>query len=112
MAGDALPIDGLLVVDKPAGWTSHDVVARMRRLTGVRRIGHAGTLDPLATGVLPLGIGQGTRVLEYLGDADKVYRAVVRLGVSTDTYDADGAVVATGDPSAVTDAAVRAALAQ
>jgi len=104
-------MDGLLVVDKPAGWTSHDVVARMRRLTGVRRIGHAGTLDPLATGVLPLGIGQGTRVLEYAGDADKVYFATVRLGASTDTYDADGRVTEEGDASMVAEEEARAALA-
>jgi tRNA pseudouridine55 synthase len=105
------PFDGLLIIDKPSGWTSHDVVARLRRLTGVRRIGHAGTLDPLATGVLPLGIGLGTRVLEYVSDADKRYRATARLGVVTDTYDADGVVVAEADPGAVDPAAVAAALA-
>jgi tRNA pseudouridine55 synthase len=88
-------VHGLLVIDKPAGWTSHDVVARIRRLTGVRRVGHGGTLDPLATGVLVLGIGRGTRVLEYAAEAEKRYLATVRLGVSTDTYDADGAVTAT-----------------
>ena len=104
-------MDGLLIIDKPAGWTSHDVVARVRRLTGVRRVGHAGTLDPLATGVLPLGIGLGTRVLEYVSDADKEYTATVRLGLSTDTYDAAGAVTATGDWSAVTPVDVRRALA-
>jgi tRNA pseudouridine55 synthase len=87
-------LDGLLNVNKPAGWTSHDVVAKVRRLSGERHTGHAGTLDPLATGVLPLGIGQGTRVLEYLASAGKTYRAVIRLGVSTDTYDAEGAVTA------------------
>lgn len=92
MKRSSSPIDGLLVVDKPVGWTSHDVVARTRRLTGERRVGHAGTLDPLASGVLPLGLGQGTRVLEYLSGAGKAYRAVVRLGVSTDTYDAEGTV--------------------
>jgi tRNA pseudouridine55 synthase len=102
MAAVPLPIDGLVIVDKPSGWTSHDVVARMRRLTGVRRIGHAGTLDPLATGVLPLGIGQGTRVLEYVSDAEKSYVATVRLGITTDTYDADGTVTATRDWSGVT----------
>lgn len=101
-----LPINGLLVIDKPAGWTSHDVVAKLRRLTGVRRIGHAGTLDPLATGVLPLGIGQGTRVLEYLSDADKTYEATILLGVTTDTYDADGRVTASADASLVTRADV------
>jgi tRNA pseudouridine55 synthase len=71
------------------------VVAKVRRLTGVRRVGHGGTLDPLASGVLPLGIGRGTRVLEYLSDADKRYTATIRLGISTDTYDADGRVIAT-----------------
>lgn len=104
-------IDGLLIVDKPSGWTSHDVIARMRRLTGIRRIGHAGTLDPLATGVLPLGIGQGTRVLEYVTEAEKAYTATVRLGVSTDTYDADGAVIATGDWSRTSPEDVQHALA-
>jgi tRNA pseudouridine55 synthase len=111
MAGASLPIDGLVVVDKPSGWTSHDVVARMRRLTGVRRIGHAGTLDPLATGVLPLGIGRGTRVLEYVGDAEKSYIATVRLGITTDTYDADGTATATRDWSGLTVEQVEAGLA-
>ena len=108
----AIPLDGLLVVDKPAGWTSHDVVAKARRITGVRRVGHAGTLDPAATGVLPLGIGQGTRVLEYLSGADKAYRATVRLGLTTDTDDAEGAPLESGDWHAVTEEQVRAALAQ
>lgn len=99
---EPLAIDGLLIVDKPAGWTSHDVVGRMRRLTGIRRIGHAGTLDPLATGVLPLGVGRGTRVLEYATEADKEYIATIRLGESTDTYDADGRITATGDWHTVT----------
>lgn len=107
----SLPINGLLVIDKPAGWTSHDVVAKLRGLTDVRRIGHAGTLDPLATGVLPLGIGLGTRVLEYLSDADKTYEATILLGVATDTYDADGRVTASLDPSTVTRAAVEQTLA-
>ena len=104
-------LHGLLVVDKPAGFTSHDVVGRLRRLTGERRIGHAGTLDPAATGVLPLGLGQGTRLLEYLGDADKRYRATIRLGAATDTDDAEGAVIAEGDWRSVTEAQARAALA-
>jgi tRNA pseudouridine55 synthase len=106
----ALDLDGLLVVDKPRGWTSHDVVARVRRLLGVRRVGHAGTLDPSATGVLPLGVGRGTRLLEFAADADKSYEATVRLGASTDTYDADGTVVATGDWTRVTVEMVTAAL--
>lgn len=104
-------MDGILVIDKPAGWTSHDVVAKVRRLTGVRRVGHAGTLDPLATGVLPLGIGQGTRVLEYLSNSDKRYTARLRLGAATDTYDADGTVTERGDWQHLTEAAVRTALA-
>ena len=118
MTGDAatrgsefpLPLDGLLVVDKPAGWTSHDIVAKVRRISAVRRIGHAGTLDPAATGVLPLGIGQGARVLEYVSGADKAYRATVRLGLTTDTDDADGAPLESGDWQTVTEEQVRAAL--
>jgi tRNA pseudouridine55 synthase len=82
--------DGLVVVDKPAAWTSHDVVARMRRLAGTRKVGHAGTLDPMATGVLVLGIGRATRLLTYLVGADKTYTATIRLGVSTVTDDAQG----------------------
>jgi tRNA pseudouridine55 synthase len=103
-------VHGLLVIDKPAGWTSHDVVARVRRLTGVRRVGHAGTLDPLATGVLVLGIGKGTRVLEYATEAEKRYTATVRLGASTDTYDADGAITATAPWEHLTAGQIRAAL--
>ena len=83
-------MDGLLVVDKPDGPTSHDVVARVRRLLGERRIGHTGTLDPAATGVLPLVLGRATRLARFLRAADKSYEAVVRLGVVTDTGDADG----------------------
>ena len=83
-------MDGLLVVDKPVGPTSHDVVARVRRITGERRIGHTGTLDPRASGVLPLVLGRATRLARFLAAADKSYTAVVRLGVATDTYDADG----------------------
>jgi len=86
--------DGLLVVDKPSGWTSHDVVARVRRLAGTRKVGHAGTLDPMATGVLVLGIGRATRLLTYVVGADKEYRATIRLGVSTTTDDAEGEVLA------------------
>ncbi|OZB47509.1 MAG: tRNA pseudouridine(55) synthase TruB, partial [Cellulomonas sp. 14-74-6] len=77
--------DGLLVVDKPAGMTSHDVVARVRRLAATRKVGHAGTLDPMATGVLVLGIGRGTRLLTYLVGSDKDYDATIRLGQSTTT---------------------------
>ncbi len=87
-------MDGILNLNKPRGPTSHDVVERVRALTGVRRVGHAGTLDPLATGVLLVCLGQATRVAEYLMAGQKVYRARVRLGVTTDTYDAEGRVVA------------------
>ncbi|PFG42780.1 tRNA pseudouridine55 synthase [Isoptericola jiangsuensis] len=85
--------DGLLVVDKPAGWTSHDVVARCRRLAGTRKVGHAGTLDPMATGVLVVGVGRATKLLTYVVGADKAYDATIRLGVSTTTDDAEGEVV-------------------
>ena len=84
--------DGILNLNKPAGWTSHDVIARLRRVLGQRSVGHAGTLDPMATGVLLVGIGQGTRVVEYLTAGEKAYHAVIRLGMTTDTYDRDGAV--------------------
>ena len=85
--------DGILVVDKPQGITSHDVVARLRRLGGTRAVGHAGTLDPMATGVLVCGIGKGTKLLTYISGASKTYDATIRLGVSTDSDDADGLVV-------------------
>ncbi|CCH77864.1 tRNA pseudouridine synthase B [Nostocoides japonicum T1-X7] len=84
--------DGLLVVDKPAGWTSHDVVARVRRLCATRRVGHAGTLDPMATGVLVLGVNRGTRLLTHLVGCDKDYAATIRLGQATVTDDAEGEV--------------------
>src|SRR6266850_328714 len=86
-------MDGLLILNKPAGPTSHDVVARLRRVLGERRIGHTGTLDPLATGVLPLVIGRATRLARFLSASEKSYEAVVRLGVSTDTADAAGAPI-------------------
>ncbi len=85
-------IEGCLVIDKPAGWTSHDVVARCRRLLGTRRIGHAGTLDPDATGVLVLGIGRATRLLRYATALTKTYVGTVALGTATDTLDASGEV--------------------
>ena len=87
---------GILNLDKPPAWTSHDVVARVRRLIGVKRVGHAGTLDPLATGVLLVCVGQATRVSEYLMRSHKHYRATLRLGIETDTHDADGS---RGQPS-------------
>jgi tRNA pseudouridine55 synthase len=102
--------DGLLVVDKPSGWTSHDVVARVRRLAGTRRIGHAGTLDPMATGVLVLGIGRATRLLTFLVGCDKEYAATIRLGQSTVTDDAEGEVVSSVDASHISREAVDAAI--
>jgi tRNA pseudouridine55 synthase len=110
-AGPAAAPSGILVVDKPSGWTSHDVVAKVRRLAGTRKVGHAGTLDPMATGVLVLGLGAGTRLLTYLVGADKTYRATIRLGVSTVTDDAEGDVVATTDASAVPPDRLAAAMA-
>jgi len=103
--------DGLVVVDKPAGWTSHDVVARVRRLAGTRRVGHAGTLDPMATGVLVLGIDRATRLLTYLVGADKDYTATVRLGVATTTDDAEGETLTVVDAGGVSRAAVDAGVA-
>ncbi|TYL44937.1 tRNA pseudouridine(55) synthase TruB [Nocardioides sp. BGMRC 2183] len=102
---------GLVVVDKPAGITSHGVVARVRRLAGTRKVGHAGTLDPMATGVLVLGVNRATRLLGHLMLTDKVYEATIRLGSSTTTDDAEGDVVVTTDASGLDEAAIRAALA-
>jgi tRNA pseudouridine55 synthase len=102
---------GLVVVDKPAGWTSHDVVARVRRIAGTRRVGHAGTLDPMATGVLVLGVERATRLLGHLSLRDKEYAATIRLGRSTVTDDAEGEPTGGADASGLTEAAVRAGLA-
>ncbi|MFT4228662.1 MAG: tRNA pseudouridine(55) synthase TruB [Microbacterium sp.] len=92
---------GILLVDKPAGITSHDVVARARRALGTRRVGHAGTLDPMATGLLVLGVDSATRLLTYLVGLDKTYEATIRLGSATDTDDADGQIVAAADAAAL-----------
>ncbi len=83
-------MDGVIVVDKPEGWTSHDVVAKARRIAGTRKVGHLGTLDPIATGVLPLVIGRATRLAQFYTRSDKIYEGVVRFGWSTDTYDRAG----------------------
>ncbi len=99
-------MDGLLIIDKPAGVTSFDVIRQLRRCCRTRKIGHAGTLDPLATGVLPVAIGQATRLIEYLMAGDKVYQTTLRLGVTTDTQDAEGRVVAEAEWQAVTRAAL------
>ncbi|MBL6274798.1 tRNA pseudouridine(55) synthase TruB [Micromonospora fiedleri] len=102
--------DGLIVVDKPGGMTSHDVVARLRRLARTRRVGHGGTLDPMATGVLVIGVGRATRLLTYVIGADKTYAATIRLGQSTVTDDAEGDVISTAPAGELTDEAIRAAL--
>jgi tRNA pseudouridine55 synthase len=103
--------DGVLNLRKAAGWTSHDVVARLRASLGGMKVGHAGTLDPAATGVLPILIGKGTRIAEYLLDWEKEYRAVLRLGETTDTLDATGVVLDRRSVGAVTSEAVQAATA-
>jgi tRNA pseudouridine55 synthase len=103
---------GFLVVDKPAGWTSHDVVAAARRWLGTRRVGHLGTLDPLATGVLPLAVRDATKLVPFLADAAKRYRTRVRLGVETDSYDADGRETRRHTGALPDEAAVRSALAR
>lgn len=104
--------DGILNVNKPAGWTSHDIVAKVRGLLKGPKVGHGGTLDPAATGVLPILVGRGTRIAEYLLEWDKEYRAVLRLGQTTDTQDATGIVQATRSIDALTEEKIRAAIAR
>ena len=87
---DGVNLDGVIIVDKPRGWTSHDVVNKMRRYAGTRKVGHLGTLDPSATGVLPLVIGRATRLAQFYTRNDKIYEGVIHFGHSTDSYDADG----------------------
>jgi tRNA pseudouridine55 synthase len=103
-------MDGFVVVDKPGGMTSHDVVARMRRVARTRRVGHGGTLDPMATGVLVIGIGRATRLLSFAADGRKGYLGTVRLGQTTVTDDAEGEVTGTAVASDVSDDAIAAAL--
>jgi tRNA pseudouridine55 synthase len=92
-------VDGILNIDKPAGKTSYGVVAIIKQLSGERHVGHAGTLDPDATGVLPVCLGRGTRIVEFLADATKTYHARIELGIATDTYDGSGKTIKTSDPS-------------
>ncbi|MHA7294666.1 tRNA pseudouridine(55) synthase TruB [Arthrobacter sp. HLT1-21] len=99
---------GLIIVDKPQGWTSHDVVSKMRGMAGTRKVGHAGTLDPMATGVLVVGINRATRLLTYVVGTSKTYTATIRLGQSTITDDAEGALVASATAAGVTPEAIRA----
>jgi tRNA pseudouridine55 synthase len=102
---------GLVIVDKPGGMTSHDVVARIRRLAGTRRVGHAGTLDPMATGVLVVGVEKATRLLGYLALTDKQYDATIRLGQSTSTDDAEGDITAVASAAGVSSEALAGAVA-
>ncbi|MET7300877.1 tRNA pseudouridine(55) synthase TruB [Embleya sp. NPDC005575] len=106
------PPDGLVIVDKPAGLTSHDVVGRLRRIAGTRRVGHAGTLDPMATGVLVIGIEKATRLLGHLALTEKEYAGTIRLGQSTITDDAEGEVTATTSAVHVDDASIAAGIAE
>ena len=105
-------VDGILNVNKPAGWTSHDVVAKLRGALRGNRVGHAGTLDPAATGVLPVLIGRATRIAEYLLNWDKEYHAILRLGQTTDTLDATGTVLSEASTEGLTDDLIRGAFTQ
>ena len=95
-------INGFVVVDKPAGITSHDVVSRVRRILGTKKVGHTGTLDPFATGVLPIAVNDGTKAIPFLDEGSKTYEALLRLGVTTDTLDMTGTLLSESDPSNVT----------
>jgi len=105
-----MSIDGILIVDKPEGKTSFSVVARLKRLSGEKRIGHAGTLDPIATGVLPICFGQATRIVQFLTNSSKTYLAHIELGVTTDTFDRQGKIVECKDPGDITIARIEQAL--
>jgi tRNA pseudouridine55 synthase len=105
-----MSIDGILNVNKPEGKTSFNVVAWLKRLTGEKHVGHAGTLDPIATGVLPICFGQATRVVQFLTESSKTYLAQIELGVTTDTFDRQGKIIERGDPSGITVTQVEEAL--
>jgi len=105
-------VDGVLIINKPAGFTSHDVVARVRRIMGEKSVGHLGTLDPMATGVLPLVLGSFTRLAQFYNDADKRYEGVIRFGWATDTYDAEGDFAGPAQPVSLTLEQVRGAAAR
>jgi len=105
-------MNGFLLVDKAAGMTSHDVVAKARKKCGTKRVGHAGTLDPMATGVLVLGVGNATKLLQYVVDGKKSYEATIKLGIATHTDDREGDVIATADASHITEEQIRRELAK
>ena len=102
---------GILILNKATGMTSHDVVSKVRKLLNQKRVGHAGTLDPAASGVLPICVGQGTRVAEYLSESGKAYQAEITFGVVTDTYDSEGTIIRTTDPTELTQDQIEAELA-
>lgn len=106
-----MAVDGLLIINKATGMTSHDVVAEVRKILHQKRVGHAGTLDPAASGVLPICVGQGTRVAEYLSESGKAYQAEITFGVVTDTYDIEGTVIRTADTTGLTQDQIEAQLA-
>ncbi|MDH5670000.1 MAG: tRNA pseudouridine(55) synthase TruB, partial [Nitrospira sp.] len=112
MSRHTTTVDGILVLNKEMGWTSHDVVAKMRKIMGMTKVGHAGTLDPAATGVLPILLGRATRIAEYLLEWDKEYRAILRLGETTDTQDATGKILTQHDTSAVGEETLRQVVAR
>ncbi len=99
-------VDGFLIIDKPAGLSSHDVVNRVRRVLGTKKVGHTGTLDPFATGVLPIAVGEATKAIQFLDEGRKAYEAVIHFGRVTDTLDCTGAVVREGDTAHLTQAAL------
>jgi len=105
-----MSIDGILNVNKPEGKTSFNVVAWLKRLTGEKHVGHAGTLDPIATGVLPICFGQATRVVQFLTESSKTYLAQIELGITTDTFDRQGKIIERGDPSGITVTQIEEAL--
>ena len=105
-------VSGFLIINKPKGITSHDVVARIRKLSGQRKVGHTGTLDPMATGVLLVCLGQATRLIEYMVTSRKQYRAIIRFGVSTNTHDAEGNITAQSNASTLTTPEIKATLPQ
>jgi len=104
-------VNGILLVDKPQGLSSHDIVRRVRRIYGTRKVGHTGTLDPLATGVLPVALGDATRLVQYIMEGSKRYRATLRLGAGTDTQDSEGRILYEGSLEGIDEASVRRALA-
>lgn len=105
-------MNGFILIDKPAGVTSHDVVSAVRRITGVKKAGHTGTLDPFATGVLPVALGEGTKAIQFLNETRKEYRALMKLGETTDTQDLTGVVTARSDWRAVTPGAIEQVVAR